>query len=205
MSSPSKEWAQYKRPPGFVLGFHGCDRSTGDAVLGGKQQHLAPSANTYDWLGQGIYFWEADPWRALSFAEDAKTSTHLTKGTIKHPYVIGAIIDLGHCCNLFEQDALNEVRKAHEHLELVYKIVHDTPMPKNKGYQLGARFLDKAVLETVHRLRSRRRLPDYDSVRSPFIEGEPLYDGAGFNAKNHIQLSVRETASIKGYFRLPGF
>ena len=34
-----------------------------------------------------------------------------------------------------------------------------------------------------------------------FIEGEPVYQDAGFREKNHIQLCVRNPACIKGYFR----
>jgi hypothetical protein len=30
-----------------------------------------PSNNDYDWLGPGIYFWEANPLRGLEFAEEA--------------------------------------------------------------------------------------------------------------------------------------
>jgi hypothetical protein len=41
----------------FVLGFHGCDQSVADDLLNGKD--FVPSANDWDWLGSGIYFWEA--------------------------------------------------------------------------------------------------------------------------------------------------
>ena len=51
-----------------IFGFHGCDRRVADAVLAGKQK-LTASANAYDWLGTGIYFWEHGPARALEWAE----------------------------------------------------------------------------------------------------------------------------------------
>ena len=50
----------YSILPSFALGFHGCDESVADAVLAGNQQ-LFPSRNKYDWLGEGIYFWENSP------------------------------------------------------------------------------------------------------------------------------------------------
>lgn len=56
----AETWRLYKRQPGFVLGFHGCDASVGEAVLSGKKW-LEPSENRYDWLGSGIYFWEGNP------------------------------------------------------------------------------------------------------------------------------------------------
>ena len=96
------------------------------------------------------------------------------------------------------------MKSAHEFLEEVYKVLGDQPMPKNGGHQLGKRNLDKAVLDTVHLLRERRRFPAYTSVRSPFIEGDSLYHEAGFRTKNHIQIAVRDSACIRGYFRLSG-
>ncbi len=48
----------------LVIGYHGCDRTVAEDVLlrGGT---LKPSANPYDWLGKGIYFWEHGPDRGL--------------------------------------------------------------------------------------------------------------------------------------------
>lgn len=201
---PPPEWEVYKRAPGFVLGFHGCDRLVGLEVIEGRKRHLTPSTNDYDWLGSGVYFWEADPWRALAFAQTCKCNGYSTRGKVTDPFVVGAVIDLGHCCNLFEAHALAEVKRAHDYLESVYTVVHGKPMPQNRGRELGMRFLDKAVMDAVHKLRSRRGMPEYSSVRSPFVEGEKLYQGAGFRAKNHMQIAVRDVSCIRGYFRLPG-
>lgn len=54
------------------------------------------------------------------------------------------------------------------------------------------------------RVSKDSKVERYQSVRAAFLEGEPLYDGAGFKAKNHIQIAVRDTDCILGYFRLPG-
>jgi hypothetical protein len=139
----------------------------------------------------------------MNFAREAARQKHLTRGNISDPYVVGAIIDLGHCFNLLEAEALSELKDAHSYLEIVHEVL-GKPLPQNTGRELGARFLDKAVIESVHGLRKRRRLPKYDSVRSSFVEGEKLYEGAGWRSKNHIQVAVRDVACIRGYFRLPG-
>ena len=55
------------------------------AVL--NMEPLHPSANNYDWLGSGIYFWENDPIRAFEFAKEVKKC--------EEPFVGGAIINLG--------------------------------------------------------------------------------------------------------------
>ena len=44
--------------------------------------------------------------------------------------------------------------------------------------------------------------PPFDSVRGVFFEGENLYPNAGFKAKNHIQVCVRNPNCIKGFFRV---
>ena len=43
-----QSWERYEVYPSFVLGFHGCDRAIGEAVLSGAIPHLAPSRNDYD-------------------------------------------------------------------------------------------------------------------------------------------------------------
>lgn len=195
----------YRGMPNIVLGFHGCDASVGEAILRGDTKHLQRSENAYDWLGNGVYFWENDPRRALEFAQQGIT-TKVTKGKIKKPFVIGAAIDLGLCLNLLSRECLEEVAEAHEVLASAYK-ASGQDVPENKGQDRALRFLDRAVLEMVHRLRAMLASSDqvkyqaYDSVRGAFLEGEEPYPGAGFKMKNHIQLAIRDQRCIKGYFR----
>lgn len=60
--------SMYAKLPNLVIGFHGCNIDTCDNVLH-KHQHLKASANKYDWLGNGIYFWENSYQRAYEWAE----------------------------------------------------------------------------------------------------------------------------------------
>lgn len=59
----------YSRRSNLVIGFHGCDQSVVEAVIAGKTELLA-STNDYDWLGNGIYFWENNEERAWQWAKD---------------------------------------------------------------------------------------------------------------------------------------
>ncbi len=52
----------------IVIAYHGCDAALAKKVLAGKAE-LKPSTNTYDWLGEGIYFWEHGPQRAYEWAK----------------------------------------------------------------------------------------------------------------------------------------
>lgn len=193
----TSQWSAYEYQPSFVLGFHGCEERIGEKILSGKEPHLLPSEKKYDWLGHGIYFWEGNPSRALAWAEQRKAEKK-----IKNPFVLGAIIDLRHCLDLFDHDGIALVQKAHA--ELVQDFEKSSlPIPENKGHtpDKAGRMLDCAVLNALHQYRVDRHEAEYDSVRAPFLEGDPIYSGAGFRTENHIQLCVRKIDCIKGYFR----
>lgn len=41
----------------------------------------------------------------------------------------------------------------------------------------------------------------FDSVRGMFQEAAPAFEGSSIFLKSHIQLSIRNTSGILGYFR----
>ena len=179
----------------LVLAYHGCDKSLAEKIITGQEQ-LWHSERPWDWLGHGIYFWEDSPTRALHWAQEESRKTN---GKVTTPAVIGAAIDLGNCLNLTEAEALALVRAAYE----VYKTicaVSDTPEARNRGTDLRARYLDCAVMETLHQIQEQRQLQPFDTVRGFFVEGRPLYPRAGFRELDHIQICVRSPKQILGYF-----
>jgi hypothetical protein len=187
----------------FVLGFHGCDATTARNILLGKSQHLRSSANSYDWLGHGIYFWEVSPSRAIQWAQEAMVSTGRAS-PIRKPAVIGAVIDLGNCLDSLDSQNFEIVRDAYEGLKDVVEASR-RPMPQNRSV-LGRsdkclRNLDCSVINYVHSMRTEKRLAPFDTVRAAFIEGSPIYEGGSFYDRNHIQICVRNRECIKGYFR----
>lgn len=170
----------------FVLGYHGCDPRTAGKLLGGKP--FKHSKNEYDWLGHGVYFWEANPRRALDWARN---------WGVRQPRAIGAVIELGNCLDLFSAAGIEAVREAYDSLR---RTLHRAglPLPRNSsGPDRLRRTLDCAVIE--HLCLAIK--PSYDTVRGLFREGPPIYPSAGFYSKTHIQLCVRNPACIKGVFR----
>jgi hypothetical protein len=179
----------------LVLGYHGCDLATAQKIVTGQDEQI-PSTNEYDWLGGGLYFWEDSYDRAFKWAQ---AEARKIDGKVKTPAVLGAIIDLGNCLNLIDSEHLDLVKAAHEaYLELC-NISGLTPA-QNKGKDLRARYLDKAVFETLHKLRQQEMKTPFDSVRAFFVEGEPLYENAGLHALDHIQICARNSRQIIGYF-----
>jgi hypothetical protein len=77
-------------------------------------------------------------------------------------------------------------------------------MPKNvplvKNGDLIKRFLDCAIIETIHQFNIDKNKTQFDSVRGVFFEGKDLYENAGFKSENHIQIAIRNPNCIKGYF-----
>jgi hypothetical protein len=183
----------------LVLGFHGCDESIALNIVTARE-HQRPSENEYDWLGNGLYFWEDSSARALKWAI---VEAERKDGKISRPAVLGAIIDLGNCLNLIDAEHLELVRLAHKtYLDLCR--VAELPPAQNKGKELRARYLDKAVFETLHKLRHKEGKEPFDTVRAFFVEGEPLYENAGLHSLDHVQICVRNPNNIVGYF-LPRF
>jgi hypothetical protein len=71
------------------------------------------------------------------------------------------------------------------------------------------RYLDPAVIDHLHKnyrelsTATSGRTPEFDTVRALFPEGKPLYERAGFWEKTHVQIAVRNSAQIRGVFRIP--
>ena len=181
---------------GFVLAYHGCDLAVGERLLAGES--FKPSNNDYDWLGPGIYFWEANPLRGLEFAREASKRK---RTNIKTPFVIGAVIEMGLCLDLLTKAGIELVRAAYESLASVARTA-GLELPENTGDSLR-RNLDCAVIRRVHTILNQADLPPVDTVRGVFVEGKPIYPTAGFDEKTHIQIAVNNPACIKGVFRVP--
>ena len=157
-----------------------------------------PSDNDYDWLGPGIYFWEANPQRGFEFAQE---HSKRRGSTISKAFVIGAIIELGLCLDLTTSSGVDWIRTAYESLVQVNRAA-DVDLPRNSKDHLR-RNLDCAVVRRLHTILEAQNLPAVDTLKGVFTEGPPVYPGAGFDQKTHIQLAVRNPRCIKGVFRVP--
>ena len=185
----------------FILGYHGCEESFGKNAINGKMK-FRPSSKDYDWLGNGIYFWEGDPQRALEWARE-----RMKRGGIRKPYVVGAIIDLGNCLDLTLRENAELARYAYDDLKIAQEraglsMPSNHPPPGNPDdNDLVLRRLDCAVIERLYSIADQdNSLPKYDTARALFTEGKPLYESSGFREKTHIQIAVRNPDCIKGVF-----
>ena len=156
------------------------------------------SANVYDWLGSGIYFWESDPRRGLEWAVERSKRPG---SRITEPFVVGAVIDLGFCLDFTTSDAAAKIRTAYDSFTATYEAT-GKPLPKNKAK--GARpELDCAVINWLHHIHEQvPGAEPFQSVKGVFVEGDSIYKTANFMEKTHIQIAVRDHKCIKGVFRV---
>lgn len=130
--------------------------------------------------------------------------------------VIGAVIQLGYCCDFLDTRYTVMLKAYYELMAIAYKEA-DKFMPENidlatdphQGKLL--RFLDCRVIEYMHqRIEDQHKndktergysdLKIFESARGVFIEGGEIYKGAGIFEKSHIQICIRNSNCIKGFF-----
>ncbi len=175
-----------------VIGYHGCTVGFARDLLGGKKpiREWRPSANDWDWLGNGVYFWEHAPERALRWARERYGP--------RRAAVLGAYIQLGRCFDLLNEAITALLEEAYEDLVATFG-AEGRSLPQNRGRQGKLRELDCLVVNTC--IDDLGEGTEYDAVRAAFLEGEAVYPTAGFSRESHIQIAVRNSACILGVFR----
>lgn len=183
----------------LVLGYHGCDKSLADRVLKGEDV-LKKSDKQYDWLGSGIYFWEHGPERAMEWA-----IKHKKLGKIKSPAVLGAVIHLGHCFDFMDVRYTRVLKDAYpqfkQHCEISGNELPVNEASCDQDDDLLLRKLDCSMINWLCKFVESEQSDAFDSVRGMFREAGPAFPGSSIHLKSHIQLAIRNSACILGYFR----
>ena len=162
-----------------------------------KGEAFRQSQNDYDWLGPGVYFWEANPLRAYDFATEMRKRKD---PNIRKPFVVGAVVDLALCLDLTTKVSIDWVRDAHESLVATFS-KRGLDLPTNSP-DLLKRNLDCAVIRRLHEILESTNSPAIDTVKGIFIEGSEIYPTSGFHEKTHVQIAVRNLECIKAVFRV---
>lgn len=166
-----------------VVGYHGTRVDRADVIASTRK--FVPSSNDYDWLGHGIYFWEYAPLRAWQWAK-AKYGTEAA--------VVEAEIELGYCLDLSDIRFTEALQTAYDGIREAY-IQTGAVLPRNRG---KARCLDCLVINYL----ATFLLPECETVRAPFLEGDPIYNGSDLLTQSHVQLVVRREICIRPGLRV---
>ncbi|WP_026432934.1 hypothetical protein [Paracidovorax oryzae] len=207
----------------IVLAYHGCDITTRDGFVRGQIKPKI-SKNQYDWLGDGLYFFESDWGRALKLAQTSHLhpSRLLTKKPIATPAVVGAVLDVDRWFDLTTQAGIGDFTKAAKAIGKA-SAERGTTSPENQpafpgDQDLLHRGFDRAACEMVHTFRAAAHdealiaqdthaivaSAPYQASRGAFEQGGVVSEGSSICADTHIQIAVRDLACIKGWFLVPG-
>jgi hypothetical protein len=140
----------YQVRPNLVIGFHGCDEATCNTLLN-HPNRIKISRERFDWLGNGMYFWENNYQRAVDWGEEK-----YKRGKITKPAVIGAVIDLGYCCDFLNTEHIRLFKHSYEKLVKALKegkieVYQNKDLPLDKHKDKILRELDCAVIEQLHK------------------------------------------------------
>jgi hypothetical protein len=171
-----------QRAPRTVVGYHGCSQETAERILAGEP--FIPSRRSYDWLGEGIYFWEYGPYRAREWAEHRFGPDAA---------VLEATIRLGRCLNLLDTEHLGGLRQAYESLS-DQAAEREVRLPVNRDD--GRYYLDQEMIEFYCRLQAEEGRSHFQTVRACYPEGQPVFPGSKILSLAHVQIAVRDDSCL---------
>lgn len=200
----------YDVRPNTIIAFHGCDIDIRNKLVSNPND-IKISKKPFDWLGNGMYFWENNYQRAIEWAKNKED-----KGEIKRAGVLGAVLQLGHCCDFLDSKFTNLVGLYYEPMSEHYRMSNkELPQNIDADHDVNkdqlVRLLDCAVIEYMHTSIEGKYHQDiiktgysntkvFESTRGAFSEGGPAFNGAGIRKKSHIQICIRNMNCIKGFF-----
>jgi hypothetical protein len=164
-----------------AIGYHGTSTAVAQTVLG---DGFKSSRNVYDWLGDGVYFFQDAPNRARECA----AQRYGVDGV-----VIRSVIRLDDCLDLLDIQWNDLLSDAYTSL-VEFSAQTGIPLPRQTA---GAHRLDRAVLNHAVGFAARRYGMTIQAVRGAFSEGVPIFPGSALMDRAHIQIAVRDPLMIE--------
>ena len=173
-----------------VYGYHATSSSVARDIL--RTGRFLLSRNAYDWLGAGVYFWEAAPTRALDWARQPSAQARLGPDIA----VIGARIRLERGIDFHDTTWHAPLRAMYEMLRARYE-AGERPLPRQTaGGEHG--WDHDAINYLVYRIY-RRASVRVGFVRASFREpfDEPIFGESALYRGAHVQIAVRDVSLIE--------
>ncbi|HYO16540.1 MAG TPA: hypothetical protein VE685_25360 [Thermoanaerobaculia bacterium] len=167
------------KPPS-VIGYHGTSVAAAESIL---LEGFKRSQNEYDWLGDGVYFFQDAPNRAYQWAKE-----HYGDECA----VVACEIALEDCMDLLDIGWASILADAYDDFLRLCKITN-TPLPKQSR---GAHRLDRFVINYAIGILESQGI-QIRSVRAAFAEGGPVFPNSALRCLAHVQLAVRDESIIK--------
>lgn len=164
----------------IVIGYHGTCREYSRKIL---SDGFELSRNEYDWLGDGIYFFQDAPNHAMEWAKKVHG---------KKSVVLATEINLAECMDLIDLPWANFLADIHDNFLYTLK-ENSIQIPRQTN---GAHRLDRSVINFAIKTLEESSIK-ISSVRAAFLEGNPVYPNSALFEKSHIQIAVREQSIIQ--------
>ena len=158
-----------------AAGFHGTTIEYATAIL---ESGFRPSQNPYDWLGDGVYFFQDAPERALEWALENHG---------QEVAVVGAELRLVDCLDMLDTKWTRIMAEAYDQFLGYYKR-SGLNLPRQTS---GAHGLDREVINYVVGVLAEQELT-IRCVRASFAEGSRVYPDSAFYDRGHMQIAVRD-------------
>jgi len=179
-----------------IRAYHATTRERAEIIL---RDGFLSSQNSYDWLGEGIYFFQEAPNFAVHWAsEDRK------EGTIEDLAIVAADIAIAGFIDLLDHEWGAVLRAAYETLDAQGDEEFRAVQAKQKPFVVGSderlgHWLDRYVIEaSVTSLADRQKT--VTGIRSAFWEGPELYPNSHVMDRQHIQVAVRDPSAIRNHW-----
>jgi hypothetical protein len=168
----------------LVVGYHGTTQSQAARIL--SRTYPLLERRTADWLGDGLYFWQDAPFRALWWAE------RRTRRTDETPAVVRAVVDLNEAIDLLDRSPFVETL-----LSLAYRVANapEAAPLRNLGDDHA---LDCAVINAAVEYRQIVFGAAHRVVRGVFVNERPrpYFAGSALLREAHVQIAVRDWSAI---------
>ena len=158
-----------------VAGFHGTTRRSADEIL---ENGFRLSQNPYDWLGDGVYFFQDGLERAWEWAIEYHG---------EEAAVIGAEILLVNCLDMLDTKWTKIMTQIYDQFLGKFK-QSGMSLPSQTS---GAHRLDREVINYAVGVIAERGI-NISCVRGAFAEGHPVYPDSAFYHHAHVQIAVRD-------------
>ena len=158
-----------------VTGFHGTTMESADVIL---RSGFRLSQKPYDWLGDGVYFFQDASERAWQWALE----NHGHEAA-----VIGAELSLVDCLDMLDTTWTKIVTEAYDQFLGCFKQL-GMNLPRQTS---GAHRLDREVINYVVGVLAEQGII-IRCVRASFAEGRPVYPDSAFYDRGHVQIAVRD-------------
>jgi hypothetical protein len=186
-----------------VVGYHGTGLTAALRIVN-RLEGFRRSEKDYDWLGKGIYFWEYAPKQALAFARTRQRQYKQKQSPYDHRRateplaVVACMIRLGFCLDLTEPENVEYLGEVFASYKKSMESAN-VPLPRNSRKY---RKLDRAVLEyaygVIEESEPNARVDTSRGVYLPTDRARRIWDGSWISRDTHIQICVRNPASILG-------